>query len=229
MKNWYKKTIIFVIILIFVSFFWYDSYFINYLLEEQKKIILLINEFFIISCLIYFVIYVFLISFSVPVGFFLSLFSGYLFGFYFGSLISIFGATVGSYVIFNLIKYNFKDIKSYEKKYSFLYEDANFGINNNNYKYLFFLRIFPFVPFWLANLIPPLIGVRDIPFLITTFLGIMPMSFLIVFSGSNLALIEKNDLNDLNIDSLKYFWGFLLFFSFLIVSPFIKRFFLKKK
>ena len=229
MKNWYKKTIIFVIILIFVSFFWYDSYFINYLLEEQKKIILLINEFFIISCLIYFVIYVFLISFSVPVGFFLSLFSGYLFGFYFGSLISIFGATVGSYVIFNLIKYNFKDIKSYEKKYSFLYEDANFGINNNNYKYLFFLRIFPFVPFWLANLIPPLIGVRDIPFLITTFLGIMPMSFLIVFSGSNLALIEKNDLNDLNIDNLKYFWGFLLFFSFLIVSPFIKRFFLKKK
>lgn len=229
MKNWYKKIIIFVIIIITVFFLWYDNSLIHYFLEEQKKITFLIDEFFIISCLFYFVIYVFLISFSVPVGFFLSFFSGYLFGFYFGSLISIFGATVGSYVIFNLIKYNFKQIKSFEKKYSFIYENANFGINNNNYKYMFFLRIFPFVPFWLANLIPPLIGVRDIPFLITTFIGIMPMSFLIVFSGSNLALIEKNDLNDFSIDSLKYFWGFLLFFSFLIVSPLIKRFFFIKK
>ena len=48
------------------------------------------------------------------------------------------------------------------------------GIDENQWSMLFLIRLVPAVPFFVANLLPALVGVPVSRFVITTFLGIIP-------------------------------------------------------
>ena len=53
--------------------------------------------------------------------------------------------------------------------------------------YLMFLRISPLLPNWFINLASPIVGVPLRPYILSTFLGIIPQSLLVVRVGSLLA------------------------------------------
>jgi uncharacterized membrane protein YdjX (TVP38/TMEM64 family) len=55
------------------------------------------------------------------------------------------------------------------------------GFNKDAFNYLLFLRLVPVFPFWVVNLVPALLGMRLIPFVVATGLGIIPAT--IVFSA----------------------------------------------
>jgi uncharacterized membrane protein YdjX (TVP38/TMEM64 family) len=48
------------------------------------------------------------------------------------------------------------------------------GLRDNQWSALLVMRLVPAVPFFVANLIPALAGIRLVPFAATTFLGIIP-------------------------------------------------------
>ena len=56
----------------------------------------------------------------------------------------------------------------------------------NAVSYMFFLRLTPLVPFWLATIGAALAGVPLRPFVLTTAFGVLPLSFVIAFAGQNL-------------------------------------------
>ena len=63
------------------------------------------------------------------------------------------------------------------------------GFRENALSYLLVLRLIPLFPFWLVNLVPAFLSVRVWTFVLGTFLGIIPGSFVYVMVGNGLAMI----------------------------------------
>ena len=57
------------------------------------------------------------------------------------------------------------------------------------------LPLVPIFPFWLVNLVPALVGVRLQTYILATFLGIIPGTFVYASLGNGLgSLVEEPDL-----------------------------------
>ena len=65
---------------------------------------------------------------------------------------------------------------------------------------LFLMRLVPAVPFFVANLIPAIVGVPLRRFVISTFLGIMPGALVYTAAGAGLgAVFDRGDTPDLGL------------------------------
>ena len=67
------------------------------------------------------------------------------------------------------------------------------GFQENAANYLLFLRLVPLFPFWLVNLAPAFFGIKLKTFLWTTFIGIIPGSFVYAQAGVGLGAIFDTD------------------------------------
>jgi len=63
------------------------------------------------------------------------------------------------------------------------------GFAANALSYLLFLRLVPAFPFWLVNLAPAFLGVSLRTFIVGTFVGIIPGTFVYAFLGRGLGQI----------------------------------------
>ncbi|ORY04933.1 hypothetical protein K493DRAFT_143278, partial [Basidiobolus meristosporus CBS 931.73] len=57
--------------------------------------------------------------------------------------------------------------------------------------YLLTLRLFPFAPYWLINIVSPFVGVPVWSFFVTCMLGIIPYNFVTVEAGKMLSQVEE--------------------------------------
>ena len=74
------------------------------------------------------------------------------------------------------------------------------GIDENQWSVLFLMRLVPAVPFFVANLVPALVGVPLSRFAITTFLGIIPGGVVYTSVGAGLGeVFERGETPDLGI------------------------------
>lgn len=55
--------------------------------------------------------------------------------------------------------------------------------------YLLFLRLMPLFPFWLVNLVPAIVGIPVRTFVVATFIGIIPASFIYAGVGNGLSVV----------------------------------------
>jgi uncharacterized membrane protein YdjX (TVP38/TMEM64 family) len=60
------------------------------------------------------------------------------------------------------------------------------GFSKDAFFYLLFLRLVPAFPFWAVNLAPALLGMRLVPFVIATALGIIPGTVVYTAFGASL-------------------------------------------
>ena len=60
------------------------------------------------------------------------------------------------------------------------------ALRENEWSVLFMMRLIPAVPFFIANLIPAFVGTRLMPFVVTTFLGIIPGGLVYTSVGAGL-------------------------------------------
>lgn len=63
------------------------------------------------------------------------------------------------------------------------------GIDRNQWEMLFLIRLVPLVPFFVANLIPALVGVPFHRFLVSTMLGILPGALVYTSVGAGLGTV----------------------------------------
>jgi len=125
----------------------------------------------------------------------LTIAGGAIFGTFFGTLYTIIGATIGAAIAFFIARYlgasfvndlvnkKFKKLDSYDKK-----------LEKNGFLVVLFLRLVPIFPFNGLNFALGLTKVKSKDYIIATFLGIIPGSFVLAFFGGSLA-----SLNPLNI------------------------------
>lgn len=134
------------------------------------------------------VTYIFLQTFAIPGSIFLSILSGFLFRFPIALLLvctcSAIGATL-CYLLSSLLG-------SRRLLYRFYPDRANMWAasvsrhHDNLLNYMLFLRMTPLLPNWFINLASPVVGVPIMPFIVGTFFGVAPPSFVAIQAGQTL-------------------------------------------
>ena len=64
-------------------------------------------------------------------------------------------------------------------------------MHENAIGYLLFMRLVPLFPFFLVNIVPALFNIRLLPYVLTTFIGIIPGTFVYSNVGGELGTIES--------------------------------------
>ena len=140
---------------------------------------------------LYVATYIGVVAFSLPGATFLTLTGGFLFGAVAGTLLTVFGATVGATLVFQLARsFSTNSLARLGPRAQLI---AN-NLRDNAWSYLLVLRLVPLVPFVLVNLIPAFVGVRSTTFVVTTFFGIMPGTTVYSLAGAGLGTaLEGNE------------------------------------
>ena len=227
----YLLLFIFLLLAISSSFlFDYWGFIIDLITQYHTELLDFIENKFFSSLILFTIIYVISIAISLPIGSFLTFIGGYIFGAYYGFFSVIIGATVGALILFMIIKVGIlRTIGSIHQK-SELINKIKFGIDKNIWSYLFFIRFFPIFPFWFVNIAPAILGVRLLPYTVTTFFGIMPGSLSIILIGSGVEdIVNKKVDFTWSFSDQKFFFIGLLILSFISTLPiFLKKFNLLK-
>ncbi|WP_299356456.1 TVP38/TMEM64 family protein [uncultured Shimia sp.] len=139
------------------------------------------------AALLFMTIYVVIVSFSLPGAVAATLTGGFLFGVFPGALFNVSAATLGAVFIFLAARWGFGDRMAAKMEAS----DGRIkrikdGIDENQWSMLFLIRLVPLVPFFVANLVPAIVGVPLRRFAISTFLGIIPGGVVYTSVGAGL-------------------------------------------
>lgn len=175
--------------------------------------------------------YVVIASFSLPLGAVASIAGGFLFGSVLGALWIVIGATIGATILFLIAKTALGE--PLRLRFASQIHKMEEGFRENAFSYLLLLRLVPLFPFWLVNLAPAFLGVSVVTFVITTFLGIIPGSFVFASIGNGLnALFEAGEQPDLSLFALisrPDFYVPIVGLALLSLIPIVYRAFAKKK
>lgn len=218
-----KYIILFIFLLLVISssfLFDYWDFIINLITQYHTEVLDFIENKFVLSLILFTLIYVISIAISLPIGSLLTFIGGYIFGAYYGFFSVIIGATVGALILFVIIKAGIlRTIGSIHQK-SELINKIKFGIDKNIWSYLFFIRFFPIFPFWFVNIAPAILGVRLLPYTVTTFFGIMPGSLSIIFIGTGVEdIVNKKGDFIWNFSDQKFLLFGLLLLSLISTLP----------
>ena len=132
----------------------------------------------LLSYLLFFAIYLIAVAFSLPIASLLTLAGGALLGWASAAFILI-AATMGASIVFLAARSVMADFLA-AKAGPFL-KKLEAGFAENAFSYLLALRLVPLAPFWVVNIVPALLGMRLIPFIIATFIGIAPGTLVYVY------------------------------------------------
>ena len=138
----------------------------------------------LLAMVIFFVGYVLIIAFSLPIGALGTLLGGFLFGIVLGTALSVTAATIGATVVFLAARGAFADVlRARTGKWFARMEE---GLERNAFAYMLFVRFVPVFPFWLLNIVPAFFRVTPRTFVVTTFLGIIPGTSVYASIGAGL-------------------------------------------
>ena len=132
----------------------------------------------------YVALYVAVVALSLPVGVFLTLTGGVLFGALSGGAAAVVGATVGAVCIFLIAQSALGEHVA--QRAGPLAERLAENFRADAFSYLLFLRLVPIFPFWVVNLVAALTGMQLKIFAAATGLGIIPATFAFAFVGAGL-------------------------------------------
>jgi len=136
------------------------------------------------SKIFFFVIYIFLTSFSLPVAFILSLLSGMLFEIVDAIAIVSFASSIGATIAFTLSRYLFRNY--FQKTFSDAYIKIDQGFKRNGAHYLYAIRMSPIFPYFIVNLVFGLTTMKTYIFYLVTQIGMLPMTIVIILTGKEM-------------------------------------------
>lgn len=157
------------------------------LARHQQDLLALRDAHYTLSVLGFLLAYVAIVAFSLPGATIATLAGGFLFGLFPGVALNVLGAGTGAILVFLAARAGFGAALSNRL-------DRSGGaaarlrdqLARNEWSVLFLMRLVPVVPFFLANLIPAAIGTRLWRFAVTTYLGIIPATFVFTSVGAGL-------------------------------------------
>ena len=173
---------------------------------------------------IFSIIWVTLLGFGSPI----LIFSGILFGKWFGTIISVTAISLGALILYSIGSFFFRDlVKSILEKKFIKY----IHLFQKNELYYFFIYRFSGglgIPFGLQNLIPILFGMKKINYFLASFFGFIPCFFIMntigaglntyVEEAQNFSLINLIFTSDIYIPILMFIG--LMFLSFVLKKKF---------
>ena len=189
---------------------------------KDNNILLLVISFFVITIFLNLLLCPMLLP---------TLVIGFIFGKWIGTLILIFGNTLGGFLLYRLAKTFFNDFieKKFRKRFTTL---ISFFKRNET---LYFM-CFRFIggggtPFPVQNILPVLFNMSSKNYIVATLLGILPTTFVTVALGSGIEkIIDQNEnLSFLSVvKSPEIYIPIVGFFIILFVAFIINKIYFKK-
>ncbi len=169
----------------------------------------------LLSAAIYFVIYVLVAAFSLPVAALLTLVAGMIFGLATGTLLVSFASSLGATLSCLFSRFLLRDWV--QRRLGAQAERINNGLAKDGVLYLFTLRLIPAFPFWMVNLA---FGMTKVPlgkFYLVSQLGMLPGTLVYVNAGAQLGAVEQFTLKGILTP------GLLGSFVLLAIFPYFVR------
>ncbi|SLN38020.1 SNARE associated Golgi protein [Pseudoruegeria aquimaris] len=156
---------------------------------------------YLLAALVFMGVYVLIVAFSLPGATVATLTGGFLFGVFPGALFNVLAATIGATAIFLAAKWGLGERLAVRMEASDgAVRKIKDGIDENQWSVLFLIRLVPAVPFFVANLVPALVGVPLHRFVISTFFGIIPGGIVYTSVGAGLGeVFARGETPDLGI------------------------------
>jgi uncharacterized membrane protein YdjX (TVP38/TMEM64 family) len=158
-------------------------------IKEQREVLHAFLEKNYILSVLTFILLTVSTAFFVPGAIALVLAAGFFFGAIPGALFSVTGLTLGAVSAFLVARYVFGDW--IQEKYRVPLAAFNEEMRGHGHYYLLTLRIVPVVPFFLVNILAGLTRISLKRFAVSTFIGLLPASFIYSFAGRKLAGINS--------------------------------------
>jgi uncharacterized membrane protein YdjX (TVP38/TMEM64 family) len=146
-------------------------------------------------------VYFVIVAFSLPGAAVASVTGGFLFGLAAGTGLNVAAASLGAFAIFLAARWGLgrtlaAKMDASEGKLKRIRE----GLREHEVSVLFLLRLVPAVPFFVANLLPALVGVKFYNYAYTTVLGIIPGALVFTWIGVGLGeVFDRGDSPDLSL------------------------------
>jgi uncharacterized membrane protein YdjX (TVP38/TMEM64 family) len=141
----------------------------------------------VLAPLSYLAFYVVIAALSVPEAALATVAGGLLFGTLLGGTLAVFGATLGSVVLFLVARSALAD--SFAHRGGKLLARARGALQREGFSYLLAIRLIPVLPFWLVNLAAAFGGMRLLPYTIATLIGIIPVTMIFASLGDGLGAV----------------------------------------
>lgn len=171
----------------------------QHLREHHQRLTELVAAHYIQALLGYLLLYVLFVALSLPGAIWLTVAAGFLFGAVVGTIMAVIAATLGATLLFLATKTSLGDyLHSHAGPWLAKVER---GFADNQWSYLLMMRLFPVIPFFIANLVPAFLGVPLPVFIVTTFIGIIPATAVFATVGAGLGSVLETSA-DLTLRSL---------------------------
>ncbi len=159
----------------------------NTLAEHQAWLLGQVASYPILSAAAYILLYIAVVAFSLPGGLLMTVSGGLFFGAVMGGVYAVIGASIGATALFLVAKTSLGDFLLQKAGDSL--QKMQKGFSDDALSYMFVLRLVPVFPFFLVNLAPAFLGVPLRTYLIATFFGIMPGTFVYALAGSGIGSV----------------------------------------
>jgi len=178
------------IIAAIAAFFYFNlGHYLSFqaLAEHRHELASYVEAHALLASLIYIAAYIAVVAFSLPGGLVMTLSGGFLFGAVWGAAMAVTGATLGATILFLIAKTSLGDFLL--AKAGDTIKKLQSGFEEDVWSYMFILRVVPIFPFFLVNLAPAFLGVPLRVYVVATFFGIMPGTFVYALAGSGLGQV----------------------------------------
>lgn len=167
------------------------------LAENRAALLAYRDTHFLLASVGFIAVYIVIVALSLPGATVATLAGGFLFGLFPGTLYNVLAASIGAVCIFLAARFGFGAALA-QRLQAGSASRFQTALRENQWSALLVMRLVPAMPFVLANLIPAMVGVRLLPFVVTTFIGIIPGTLVFTSVGVGLGKVfargERPDL-----------------------------------
>ena len=183
--------IVFVFLWVFFNYFSIDDFTSYELIKANRNALEeLKSENIILSSILFFlatIIWVLLLGFGSPIF----LIGGFIFGKWLGTIIVVFGLSLGATLLYIFANYFLKDI--IQEKFSSRFENLTNKIKKNEFIFFLIYRFVGGIPFFISNILPTIFNVKVKNFFFGSLIGMSPQLFVGVSLGAGLnKVLEEN-------------------------------------
>ncbi len=133
------------------------------------------------------IIWVLLLGFGSPVF----LVGGFVFGKWLGTLIIVFGLSIGATFLYMFANYFLKDL--IEEKFSSRFNNLTEKFKENEFTFFLIYRFIGGIPFFISNILPTIFNVKIRNFFLGSVIGMTPQLFVGASLGAGLnKILEEN-------------------------------------
>ncbi|RBI67564.1 TVP38/TMEM64 family protein [Roseovarius sp. TE539] len=185
-----------------VGYFTLGDYFTFETLQENREALMAFRDANYAGLVVAFVaVYFVIVAFSLPGAAVASVTGGFLFGLLAGTVFNVTAASLGAFAIFWAARLGLgRALAARMEASEGTIKRLKTGLHEHEISVLFLLRLVPAVPFFVANLVPALVGVRFFNYAFTTVLGIIPGAIVFTWIGVGLGeVFDRGESPDLSL------------------------------